>query len=175
MNTIGFSELEEVWGPGIQSKVSRRKMKNQKRDSKSKGKKMNNFNEFDDPIFGVYDKKYRRHERDSEFDTLKPSKVSNRLDRILDDDIDIDMLDISDVREDFRSDDDKYYGLSKPDKDKDKDIRVNKIFKPNENFANKTNENHDVFLYVFSGVILLFILEQFIQVGLHLGIRKTNP
>lgn len=36
------------------------------------------------------------------------------------------------------------------------------------------SENHDVFLYVFSGVLLLFIFEQFIQVGLHLGIRQNS-
>lgn len=35
----------------------------------------------------------------------------------------------------------------------------------------RANENHDVFLYVFSGVLLLFVLEQFIQLGLHMGMK----
>lgn len=38
----------------------------------------------------------------------------------------------------------------------------------------RANENHDVFLYVFSGVLLLFVLEQFIQLGLHMGMRDAK-
>lgn len=38
----------------------------------------------------------------------------------------------------------------------------------------RQNENHDVFLYVFSGVLLLFVLEQFVQVGQHIGLRRSG-
>lgn len=31
------------------------------------------------------------------------------------------------------------------------------------------DDMHEIFLYVFSGVLLLFILEQFIQIGVYLG------
>ena len=38
----------------------------------------------------------------------------------------------------------------------------------------RPHENHDLFMYVFSGVLLLFVLEQFIQVGLHIGVRGMD-
>jgi hypothetical protein len=31
------------------------------------------------------------------------------------------------------------------------------------------NDNYDTFLFVFSGVLLLFVLEQFLQIGIHIG------
>lgn len=34
------------------------------------------------------------------------------------------------------------------------------------------DDRYDMFLYVFSGVLLLFLLEQFLQIGIHIG-RNT--
>lgn len=35
-----------------------------------------------------------------------------------------------------------------------------------------TDQRYDAFLYVFSGVLLLFLLEQFMQIGIHIGTRQ---
>jgi hypothetical protein len=38
-----------------------------------------------------------------------------------------------------------------------------------------SRDTYDVFLYIFSGITLLFLLEQFIQLGMFLGNRTTLP
>jgi hypothetical protein len=35
------------------------------------------------------------------------------------------------------------------------------------------DDRNDMFLYVFSGVLLLFLLEQFLQIGIHIGARAA--
>ncbi|AUF82285.1 hypothetical protein TetV_193 [Tetraselmis virus 1] len=35
------------------------------------------------------------------------------------------------------------------------------------------DDKYDMFLYVFSGVLLLFLLEQFLQIGIHIGQRSV--
>ncbi len=35
------------------------------------------------------------------------------------------------------------------------------------------DERNEMFLYVFSGVLLLFLLEQFLQIGIHIGARAA--
>ncbi len=37
-----------------------------------------------------------------------------------------------------------------------------------------SRDTYDVFLFIFSGIILLFALEQFIQIGMYLGNRTLN-
>ena len=34
------------------------------------------------------------------------------------------------------------------------------------------DDRYDTFLYVFSGVLLLFLLEQFLQIGIHIGAQQ---
>ena len=38
-----------------------------------------------------------------------------------------------------------------------------------------SRDTYDVFLYIFSGITLLFLLEQFIQLGMFLGNRTSIP
>lgn len=37
-----------------------------------------------------------------------------------------------------------------------------------------SDDRYDTFLYVFSGVLLLFLLEQFIQIGIQIGIKQAT-
>nr|WRJ69760.1 hypothetical protein TetV2_00311 [Oceanusvirus sp.] len=39
--------------------------------------------------------------------------------------------------------------------------------------APRGDDRNDMFLYVFSGVLLLFLLEQFLQIGIHIGARAA--
>ena len=181
MSTIGFSDLEEVWGNTIKtSSKSRKKLRQLKKESKrGSGKKFNISND-EDPIFGFYDKKFDKidlNEKYSNFESqesYKKNKNSNKnnYDNFEDD---IDLFEIGDLKENFKpselySSEDIPEIIHKNEIVKYTDVKNNR----NDQYNSRNNENYDVFLFVFSGVILLFILEQFIQVGLQLGIRNMK-
>jgi hypothetical protein len=178
MSSIGFSDLQEVWGPTLQpSTKSRKKNRNSKRESKRAIATKSKISNDDDPIFGFYDRKfnnmgfegqdYSYGSDDSYIKTKNVPKSNNSFED------DVNLLELDDLKENFKGneaqiDEDILDTNPKTEIVKYVDFKNNR----HENSTSKNNENHDVFLYVFSGVILLFILEQFIQVGLHLGIRN---
>jgi hypothetical protein len=181
MSTIGFSDLEEVWGNTIKtSSKARKKLRQLKKESKrGSGKKFNISND-EDPIFGFYDKKFDNinlNDKYSNYDSQALYKTKNKSSNNTYDNFedDIDLFEIGDLKETFKpselySSENTSEIIPKNEIVKYIDVKNNR----NEQSNSRNNENYDVFLFVFSGVILLFILEQFIQVGLQLGIRNMK-
>lgn len=174
MSYMGYSSLEDVWGQKPHTKRSKRS----KKKLAAASEPFFPTPDLADPICDLYDTKYRRKRR-SKRDTYDPWDTSASIHHpfssisaapnSLEDDSDTDPID-----EEIETFEPKPLDLN-PKADVFTPSHWNPSLKPEKTASPKrTHENHDVFLYVFSGVILLFALEQFIQVGLHIGVRQLD-
>lgn len=162
---MAYSSLEDVWGHKPHTKRSKRSKK--KLEMAGSPEPLLPTPDLADPICDLYDTKYRKQRRsnrktydpwDSSASIHHPFSVISDASNTLEDDADpieneIEMFD---------------------PKPPDQEAKPEVFRKNDKPPPRRSHENHDVFLYVFSGVILLFVLEQFIQVGLHIGVRQLD-
>lgn len=160
MSNTGYSTLEDAWGIKPHTKRSRRA-------KKKMASAVAPAPDMADPICDLYDAKFRRKRRsrgagfdpwDSQASIHHPFSM------------------ISDATDSVEAEPEGFEEVS----DHVVEQQVSEpepitIKRKARSVAPRDNENHDLFMYVFSGVLLLFVLEQFIQVGLHIGVRNMEP
>lgn len=162
----GFSTLEEAWGVKPHTKRSRRSRKKLAAHTPPPTPAVvpAPLPNMADPICDLYDSKFRRRRRAREGFSAWDSQASIRHPYSM----------ISDAPGDLRG------GADSDDEDQDDGRGADPpsysppVAPPPRARPARPHENHDLFMYVFSGVLLLFVLEQFIQVGLHIGVRSMD-
>lgn len=175
MSLIGYSTLEDAWGVKPATKRSRRAKKklaiSQQAPAGPGGPPPPDMV---DPICDLYDAKFRRKRRtrgagydpwDSRASVHHPfSMISDASENMV-------------VENEFGEQEDETEAFDAPpvvDYTEPLKTSVDKTAKPVRREPRRQHENHDLFMYVFSGVLLLFVLEQFVQVGLHIGVRNVD-
>ena len=173
----GFSTLEDAWGVKAHTKRSRRSRKKLAAQAASPIPAVvpAPLPNMADPICDLYDSKFRRRRRaregfaawDSQASSHHPySMISDAAGKLGRDEEDADAP---------SDDEDQGGGLQGVAQGDASPSRTRTIV-PSARSSSpaRAHENHDLFMYVFSGVLLLFVLEQFIQVGLHIGVRNMD-
>jgi hypothetical protein len=181
MSLIGYSSLEDAWGVKPATKRSRRAKKKmaiaQQAPERPGGVAPPDMV---DPICDLYDAKFRRKRRtrgagydpwDSRASIHHPfSMISDASEKMA---VEKEFGDLGDGEDDYE-DVEPFDAPSIAEKAEPSKNRVEHTAKPARKEARRQHENHDLFMFVFSGVLLLFVLEQFIQVGLHIGVRNID-
>lgn len=153
MTVIGtsYSFLEEVWGEH-QPKV--------KKERKNKSKSRRVIPEDDgvdskyDDIMDTYGSHYGHYDKSEFSRTLHPLPYTEASDR----------------EEDLEGYTDKDDIL---EKDKEKLAKLIEMF-DSKHVVDKEKRYLDFGLYMFSGVALIFMMEQFLKIGITLGARSAN-
>ena len=173
----GFSTLEDAWGVKPHAKKSRRSRKKlaAQATAPTPGIVPAPLPNMADPICDLYDSKFRRRRRAREGFSAWDSQGSIHHPYSM----------ISDAAGDL--DGGEGGGVHSDDEDQINDHGPEPPSSPSRAYPiaplarppriaspARAHENHDLFMYVFSGVLLLFVLEQFIQVGLHIGVRNMD-
>ena len=183
MSVIGYSSLEDAWGVKPQAQRSRRAKKKMALMSQQTPPEARAGSpgvappDMGDRICDLYDAKFRRKRRTrgAEYDPWDSmasihhpfSSISAASEGMAGG------AEFADNDEDLEA----FEGSETPEKNETKTApqkQIHQNTKPVRREPGRQHENHDLFIYVFSGVLLLFVLEQFIQVGLHIGVRNVD-
>lgn len=169
----GYSTLEDAWGLKSHTKRSRRSRKKLAAHAPT----VVSPPDMADPICDLYDSKFRRKRRSREGFAPWDSHASIHHPFSLISDA-AETLDGSGGDGGGASDDEGDEGDDKPRVAEHQAMPRDPVMHYKARVAPgpsaRPHENHDLFMYVFSGVLLLFVLEQFIQVGLHIGVRGVE-
>lgn len=168
MSHAGYSTLEEAWGIKPQSRRARRARKKSATEPFEAPYTRSDMDErIADPICDLYDQKFRKKKRtiESEYTPWDAESSIHQPFSVIPEDEYIEAFDdIAAPGPDSAGS----TGLESPGPAPFPAIQTRSCAG-----GPRPHENHDLFMFVFSGVLLLFVLEQFIQVGLHIGTRSA--
>jgi hypothetical protein len=146
------SSLEDVWGTDFSNSKKKKKSKRTTTDTSSCDVYTKNPTQFDD-IMDVYS-----YTEDEPYNKIKYSRTQRHL---------------SDTDAEDRDADDEHIIIANPNTNPNSNNKKQKekkeLFSELHKEEIKEKQYLDLSMYIFSGVALIFILEQFISIGIVLG------